>query len=307
MHNPLSDQMSQSNLAESHTSATERYYPLTPDVVFKGVFGAAGSEPILAALINAVRTDYGFPPVVDVEIENPFNLQHFAADKLSIVDARVRDTSNALFNVEVQSYKHKGLESRILYYWARSYTEGLGKGEDWYTLKPVFGIAFMDFEYFDGLEGPHTCFELRERRKQNVVLSEHLAIHLLELPKFPGFTDTKRPSTPLERWVYTLQRVGTGDELMKKITENDEMISETERRYQEFVSDPAARRAALERDIWIRDRGQMIRDAREEGEQRKARHIAERLIAQGHDDETITDATGLSAAELNALRNQAPA
>ncbi|MFN2312618.1 MAG: PD-(D/E)XK nuclease family transposase, partial [Spirochaetia bacterium] len=134
-----------------------------------------------------------------------------------------------------------------------------------------------------GLESPHTCFELRERREQNLVLSEHLAIHLLELPKFSGFTDKKQPSTPLERWVYTLQRVGTGDELMKKITENDEMISETERRYQEFVSDPAARRAALERDIWIRDRGQMIRDAREEGlekgrdegEQAKARHIAE--------------------------------
>jgi len=106
--------------------------------------------------------------------------------------------------------------------------------------------------------------------------------------------------------------VGTGDELMKKITENDEMISETERRYQEFVSDPAARRAALERDIWIRDRGQMIRDAREEGleegleegEQRKARHIAERLIESGLDDSLIQKTTGLSAEVLNTLRNK---
>ncbi|TVR90341.1 MAG: hypothetical protein EA428_08780 [Spirochaetaceae bacterium] len=124
------------------------------------------------------------------------------------------------------------------------------------------------------------------------------------------------PQLTPARWVYTLQRVGTGDELMKKITENDEMISETERRYQDFVSDPAARRAALERDVWIRDRGQMIRDAREEGlekgreegleegEQRKARHIAERLIENGLDDSLIQKTTGLSAAELNTLRNK---
>jgi hypothetical protein len=100
--------------------------------------------------------------------------------------------------------------------------------------------------------------------------------------------------------VYTLQRAGTGDELMKKIAENDEMIGEAERRYQQFVSDPAARRAALERDVWIRDRGQMIRDAREE----KAREIAARLIVQGHNDETIMDATGLSAEALSALRTE---
>ena len=285
-------------------------YPLTSDVVFKGVFGAEGSEPILAALINSVRTDYGFPPVVEVEIENPFNLQHFSADKLSIVDARVRDTTNALFNVEVQSYNHKGLDSRILYYWARSYSDGLGKSDDWYALKPVYGIAFLDFPFFHEQESRHTCFELRERRSPNLILSDHLAIHLLELPKYGGFTVARPPSTALERWVYTLHRAGTGDELMKKIVENDEMIGEAERRYREFVEDPAARRAALERDIWIRDRGQMIRDAREEGieqgreegEQLMAQQIAARLIARGHDDETVADATGLSVEELKNLR-----
>jgi predicted transposase/invertase (TIGR01784 family) len=291
----------------------EQRYPLTSDVVFKGVFGAAGSEPILAALINAVRTDYGFPPVVEVEIENPFNLQQFSADKLSVVDARVRDSTNALFNVEVQSYNHKGLDSRILYYWARSYTDGLGKSEDWYTLKPVYGIAFLDFPFFGEQESRHTCFELRERRSPNLMLSDHLAIHLLELPKYTGFTETQPtethpPSTALERWVYTLQRAGTGDELMKKIAENDEMIGEAERRYRAFVEDPAARRAALERDVWIRDRGQMIRDAREEGfeqgRKEQACDTAMRLIARGDDDDTISSITGLSAEELKALRDE---
>ena len=317
MHQTPSEGQTPSPSFESQPYRTgSKHYPLTSDVVFKGVFGAVGSEPVLAALINAVRTDYGFPPVVEVEIENPFNLQHFSADKLSIVDARVRDATNALFNVEVQSYRHKGLDSRILYYWARSYSDGLAKSEDWYTLKPVYGIAFLDLEFFGHQQSPHTCFELRERRTPELVFSEDLAIHLLELPKYSGFTQETPPSTPLERWVYTLQRVGTGDELMKKITQDDEMIAETERRYREFVEDPEARRAALERDIYIRDRGQMIRDAREEGieqgieqgiqvgREETARVVAKRLIESGIDDNVIQKATGLSSDELNTLRTQ---
>ena len=99
---------------------------------------------------------------------------------------------------------------------------------------------------------------------------------------------------------------------MKKITQDDEMIAETERRYREFVEDPEARRAALERDIYIRDRAQMIRDAREEGieqgiqvgREETARDVAMRLIESGIDDNVIQKATGLSSDELNTLRTQ---
>ena len=71
---PGSSTPSEDHPADHPSPTVGQHYPLTSDVVFKGVFGAEGSEPILAALINSVRTDYGFPPVVEVEIENPFNL-----------------------------------------------------------------------------------------------------------------------------------------------------------------------------------------------------------------------------------------
>ncbi|MCA1755651.1 MAG: Rpn family recombination-promoting nuclease/putative transposase, partial [Spirochaeta sp.] len=90
-------------------SPEAEHIPLTSDMVFKAVFGSPGSEDVLAALLSAVRQDYGFPAVTELEITNPFNLQTFRSDKLSVVDARARDRSNTLFNIEVQSYRQTGL------------------------------------------------------------------------------------------------------------------------------------------------------------------------------------------------------
>ncbi|TVR94751.1 MAG: Rpn family recombination-promoting nuclease/putative transposase, partial [Spirochaetaceae bacterium] len=211
----------------SPDSTPEPLISLTSDMVFKAVFGSPGSEDVLAALLSAVRQDYGFPEVTELEITNPFNLQTFRTDKLSVVDARARDRSNTLFNIEVQSYRQTALRPRILYYWARSYSAGVSEGEPYAVLRPVIGVAFVDFSIFGGKLPPHSCFELRERSSPEFVYNDHLSLHLLELPGFDSgargsrtasataFEDTQFPSTPLERWVYFIRRAGVEDEVMK--------------------------------------------------------------------------------------------
>ncbi|MCA1755472.1 MAG: Rpn family recombination-promoting nuclease/putative transposase, partial [Spirochaeta sp.] len=158
------------------------------------------------------------PRLSKLEITNPFNLQTFRSDKLSVVDARARDRSNTLFNIEVQSYRQTALRPRILYYWARSYSAGVSEGEPYAVLRPVIGVAFVDFSIFEGKLPPHSCFELRERTSPEFVYNDHLSLHLLELPGFgPGDQGSRAaagadapqfPSTPLERWVYFIRRAG---------------------------------------------------------------------------------------------------
>ncbi len=72
------------------------------------MFGSPGSEAVLSAILSAVRQYHGFPEVTDLEITNPVNLQTFRSDKRSVVDARARDRSNTVFNIEVQSYWCRG-------------------------------------------------------------------------------------------------------------------------------------------------------------------------------------------------------
>ena len=107
MHTLLSPDSSSGASADA-ASPADLVLSLTSDMVFKAVFGSPGSEDVLSALLSAVRQDYGFPEVTDLEITNPFNLQTFRSDKLSVVDARARDRSNTVFNIEVQSYRCRG-------------------------------------------------------------------------------------------------------------------------------------------------------------------------------------------------------
>ena len=287
--------------------------PLTSDIVFKGVFGSPGSEAILAALLSAVRQDYGFPAVSEVEISNPFNLQTYQKDKLSVVDARVRDRGNTLFNIEVQSYRQSALRPRILYYWARSYSDGVNGGEPYTVLKPVVGVAFVDFHILGDNIPAHSCFELRERTLRHFVYNEHLAIHVLELPKFDSIIDNDAaqasgrpqiPSTPLQRWVYFMRRAGAEDEVMKKIKAQEPMITQAEERYHRFLDDADARAASLEHERWVRDRAQMIWDGEQRGLAKGRAETAAKMLELGADEEFIMKATDLSREQLRELKER---
>ncbi|MFN2312464.1 MAG: Rpn family recombination-promoting nuclease/putative transposase [Spirochaetia bacterium] len=306
---------------DAYTQAEQ--IPLTSDMVFKAVFGSPGSEYVLAALLSAVRQDYGFPEVSELEITNPFNLQTFRSDKLSVVDARARDRSNTLFNIEVQSYRQTALRPRILYYWARSYSTGVREGEPYAVLRPVIGVAFVDFPIFGGKLPPHSCFELRERSSPEFVYNDHLSLHLLELPGFmhgslgsravDGAGEPQFPSTPLERWVYFIGRAGAEDAVMKKIKEQDPMIARADEKYRSFINDEDSFFASLEHERWVRDRAQMILDGEERGRadgRAKGRaegieQVVTEMIAKGMDEQLIVEITGLSLAELAELKPKA--
>jgi predicted transposase/invertase (TIGR01784 family) len=49
-------------------------------------------------------------------IENPFNLQDFQDDKLSILDIRATDQRGAIYDIEMQLSSHSGLVKRIVCY-----------------------------------------------------------------------------------------------------------------------------------------------------------------------------------------------
>ena len=70
------------------------------DFAFKKIFGSPGNKLALISLLNAIL---GLSkPIVDVTIENPFNLQDFQDDKLSILDIKAVDQTGAIYDVEMQ-------------------------------------------------------------------------------------------------------------------------------------------------------------------------------------------------------------
>ena len=81
----------------------------TNDFAFKKTFGSPENKVALISLLNAILT---LPvPIVDVTIENPYNLQDFQNDKLSILDIRAVDQRGATYSSRCSCRRIRGSSS----------------------------------------------------------------------------------------------------------------------------------------------------------------------------------------------------
>ena len=119
------------------------------------------------------------------------------SDKLTIVDVKAIDEKGHRYQIEVQLAVHAALAARILYTWSTVYHSQLQKGKNFQKLKPVISIWILDGNLFEEIEAYHLPFSLYNQQHQ-VVLTDHISIHLLQLPKWQKQTI----STEKDRWIY---------------------------------------------------------------------------------------------------------
>src|SRR5262249_28747846 len=120
-------------------------------------------------------------------------------DKLSILDIKARDQSGRQFNVEMQMLAFRYYEKRILYYGCKLHQQQFHEGQDYLELKPTISISFLDHLLFPQVPAYHLRFRLLEKA-HDLLLSDDLEFHLLELPKFTKTADELK--TDLDIWLY---------------------------------------------------------------------------------------------------------
>jgi predicted transposase/invertase (TIGR01784 family) len=173
----------------------------TNDFVFKKTFGSPENKVALISLLNAILT---LPvPIVDVTIENPYNLQDFQNDKLSILDIRAVDQRGAIYDVEMQLSTHSGLVKRIVFYGCEVYAGQLKAGDDYSLLKPVYSICLLLGQLWNDSPKVHHAFRL-EDRDSGRLLGETLEIHTLELGWYNLQESELETASLLDRWLYWL-------------------------------------------------------------------------------------------------------
>jgi predicted transposase/invertase (TIGR01784 family) len=173
----------------------------TNDFAFKKTFGSPENKVALISLLNAILT---LPvPIVDVTIENPYNLQDFQNDKLSILDIRAVDQRGAIYDVEMQLSTHSGLVKRIVFYGCEVYAGQLKAGDDYSVLKPVYSICLLEGQLWDDSPKVHHAFRL-EDRDSGRLLGETLEIHTLELGWYNVRESELETASLLDRWLYWL-------------------------------------------------------------------------------------------------------
>ena len=170
----------------------------TVDCVFKAILGSEENKNLLIHFLNAILEPEKGSLIKEVLIQNPYNEREFTGDKLTIVDVKAIDEKGCHYQIEIQLAIHAALSPRILYTWSSIYHSQIQEGENFQTLKPVISIWILNGNLFENVEACHLPFSLYDQKHQ-VVLTDHISIHLLQLPKLPS---EKTITTEKERWIY---------------------------------------------------------------------------------------------------------
>jgi predicted transposase/invertase (TIGR01784 family) len=287
---------------------------LTPrvDLAFKKLFGVEENKDLLISLINAIVSEED--QVADITLLNPYNVQNFRNDKLSILDIKAQNRSGGLYNIEIQVAPDADYDKRALYYWAKLYTDQLQKSEGYSSLKKAIGIHILNFHCVPGTQKYHNVFQLKEK-ETDVHYFENIELHTIELSKFEGKLKEegderagllKAIQTSLGRWMAFL----THHERLAYLTLNDPEVEKALGVMDQMNLVPQERdlydghlkwlwtEAAALKTVFDEGEAIGIERGREEGSQLKALEIAKAMLAKGMDVKIVSDLTGLPMDEI---------
>ena len=172
------------------------------------------------------------------------------------------------------------------------------KNENYKINKRAITINIMNFDMFK--EGPyHEKVELR-REYKNILLTDKLEIHFIQLTKF---MKEARKEEDKELWNWLTFICNKNEEEVREIMEENEEIKKANEQLEYLTGDEAVRRMAFLREKAERDYVTNMSGAREEGiEEGKKEGIKEGEIAkEGMEREKIIKITGLTEEELEEI------
>ena len=266
------------------------------DIFIKYLLWSEGHEDLLLDFINDVLIDSGFEKIVTVQIKNPFNYQDFPTAKQTVLDVKGEDENGRKFQIEIQSTGQESHKHRVLYYWAKVYSDQLNKGDQYEKLKPVISINVLNFDLLKSYPEFHSLFLLTKSNDPELVLTDHLYIHFLELPKY---IEQKKFSS-LEKWMYYLKFEGEKD--MKIVIQDDPIIAKAHKKYVEFTQDDRMRELYEGQIEYERRYLSDLEEAKIEGKLEGKLEDAKKMLAEGLDKKLIQKITGFSIEEINRLK-----
>lgn len=254
-------------------------------------------------------------------LESEGNQESFD-DKFNRVDIKAKNSKGEIIIVEIQNTREVYYLERILYGVAKAITEHISLGERYCEVKKIYSVSILYFDIGKGNDylyhgqnnfvGVHTGDLLEVSAKAKDAL-----IHKLPAQIFPEYflirvnEFNQVAVTPLEEWIEYLktgrirpdtQAPGLAEARQKLIYYN--MNAAERHAYDEhlnaiMIQNDVIDTAKLEGRIEGKKEGR--EEGRAEGEKEKQQEIGRNLKKMGLSTETIVQATGLSAEEVENL------
>ena len=292
-----------------NTKLCKRLNPLNDFLFFK-VMGEKGDEVQLLGFLNAVLGRTGEYRLTSVEIlENKSFPAEVIGNKSSIFDVRAALHDGTRVNIEVQLRNLRNMDKRSLFYWSKEFTKNFKEGQNYRELPNVIAINIVNFEFLPS-GGFHTVFHLREDSMNELILTNALEIHILDMVKYRR--DVRKSSMnlnemmqdPLQRWLAWFD-LGSPPDLIAEVIRMDSAILRAEEKQEFVISDEDALQIYEMRQKAIRDRISENDYAREEGvkegEERGKAEVARKMKKAGRPITEIEEFTGLPSATIEQI------
>jgi predicted transposase/invertase (TIGR01784 family) len=278
----------------------ERLNPLNDYIFFK-IMGEKGDEEQLLAFLNAVLGRKEQNAIESVEIiENKTISAEVIGDKTSILDVRAKTAAGERVNIEVQLRNLGNMDRRSLFYWSLEFSRGMEAGQDYRKSPNVIAINIVNYEFMPQVSAFHTSFHIWEDTYRDVLLTDALAIHFIDMVKFRRLPEKDIRHDPLHRWLTWFDK-DSPQTLVEEVIKMDTAIQKAEEKMGYVTIDKEALRAYQMREMAMSDWTSGINHAKQEGRQEGQFEIAKNLKSMGIPLEQIAQGTGLSLEEIAKL------
>jgi predicted transposase/invertase (TIGR01784 family) len=301
---------------EIRPAGKKRLNPLNDFAIALGM-GKKGDEIQLQGFLSAVLKRTGKDHLESVEIREDRDLPaEIIGGKSSKLDVLAHLTDGSRINVEVQLRNEHNMGRRSLYYWSEEYTRDFEAGGKYRELPMVIAINIVDFGYIPVADF-HTSFHIWEDQHKEILLTDALEIHFLDMVKFRRLkagTGAGHVSLedPLHRWLVYFDEHSSPD-IIEEVLRMDPTIQKLQEKMDMIQRDPGLLRSYRQYEKAVSDYASGIYEARLEGiqegelkgklegKQEKAITIAQKMKATGESAEKIAHFTDLSLEEIEGL------
>ena len=269
------------------------------DFGFKKLFGEEYNKDLLIDFLNQLlKKEQGRIKTLTY-LKND-HLGRSEADRRAVFDLYCENENGEKFIVEIQKSKQKFFKDRALYY-STFPIAGQGKAGDWdFGLKAVYTVAILDFVFDEDRND-------KEKYRYDVKLTDietykvfydKLTFIYLEMPKFEKTLDELE--TRFDKWLYVLKNLERLHDIPEKL--RDRIFRKLFAAAEIAKFTPEEARAYEDSLKVYRDLKNSIETAREEGHEAAMAAAAMKMLNKGLDLEVVSEITGLTHEQLEALR-----
>ena len=193
----------------------DKLLELKNDLVFQELFGKQKNSNITSHFLSLILNKEIYNIDLDV---NKRMLGNRPDSKTGRLDIRAKFNNGEDCNIELQVLPYSYMPERMLNYWASMYSNKISVGQNYNILKPSISILIAAYELnqLKDISNYHTIWNIREKNFPNLILTNNIEMHILEIPKIKNDEILK---DELAQWLKFIENPGN-KEVEKFMSEN---------------------------------------------------------------------------------------